>query len=203
MDQEPNRAPALAACTEEERQEAMARFAVLRPHLNDGVPLSEAACDAGVPLRSAQRWLARYRATGLAGLVRATRSDTGNRKFPAELVDVIEGMALRKPRPSVAAIHRRMRELATKRTWTPPSYGSVYGIVRHLHPAMVTLAQDGPAAFRDQYELLYRHRAEGPNAIWQADHTLLDILVLDANGEAVRPWLTIILDSLGIFIFCD
>ena len=60
---------------------------------------------------------------------------------------------------------------------------------------MVTLAQDGPAAFRDRYELLYRHRAEGPNAIWQADHTLLDILVLDANGAALRPWLTLILDD--------
>jgi putative transposase len=60
---------------------------------------------------------------------------------------------------------------------------------------MVTLAQDGPAALRDRYALIYRHRAEGPNAIWQADHTLLDIMVLDANGEAVRPWLTSILDD--------
>ena len=60
---------------------------------------------------------------------------------------------------------------------------------------MVMLAQDGPAAFRDRYELIYRHRAEGPNALWQADHTRLDVLVLDANGEAVRPWLTIIMDD--------
>ena len=195
MDQEQNIEPALAAFTEEERQEAMGRFAVLRPHINDGVPLPEAARDAGVPLRSVQRWLVRYRAAGLAGLVRAKRSDTGNRKLPAELVDLIEGMALRKPRPSVAAIHRKMTALATKRKWTPPSYSSVYGIVRHLSPALVTLAQDGPAAFRDRYELLYRHRAEGPNAIWQADHTLLDVMVLDATGEAVRPWLTIIIDD--------
>jgi putative transposase len=187
--------PALTACTEEERQEAMGRFAVLRPHIHDGVPLPEAARAAGVPLRSVQRWLVRYRAPGLAGLVRATRSETGHRKFPAALVEGIEGMALRKPRPSVAAIHRRMRELATPRQWTLPSDSSVYGIVRHLPPAMVTLAQDGPAAFRDRYELLYRHRAAGPKAIWQADHTLLDIIVLDANGEAVRPWLTIILDD--------
>ena len=57
---------------------------------------------------------------------------------------------------------------------------------------MVTLAQDGPAAFRDRYELIYRHRAECPNAIWQADHTPLDIMILDANREAVRPWLTVI-----------
>ena len=200
--------PALAACTEEERQEAMGRFAVLRPHINDGVPLPEAARDAGVPLRSVQRWLARYRAAGLAGLVRAKRSDTGHRKLPAELVQVIEGMALRKPRPSIAAIYRKVTALATTHTWTPPSYGSVYGIVRHLHPAMVTLAQDGPAAFRDRYELIYRHRAEGPNAIWQAEHTLLDVMVLDANGEAVRPWLTIIMDDYsraiaGYTIFLD
>ena len=65
---------------------------------------------------------------------------------------------------------------------------------------MVTLAQDGPAAFRDRYEFIYRHRAECPNAIWQADHTLLDMLVLDANGEAVRPWLTIIIDDYSLAV---
>ena len=195
MDQEQHIAPALAACTEEERQQAMARFAVLRPHLNEGIPLSEAARDAGVPLRSVQRWLARYRAAGLVvwhernDPIQAIASSLRN------CVQVIEGMALRKPRPSIAAMHRSMTALATQRQWTPPSYGSVYGIVRHLSPAMVTLAQDGPAAFRDRYELIYRHRAEGPNALWQADHTLLDVLVLDANGEAVRPWLTIIMDD--------
>lgn len=187
--------PALAALTEEQRQQAMERFAVLRPHIDAGIPLSEAAREVCVPLRSAQRWLARYLATGLAGLARAKRSDTGDRKLPAELMDLIEGMALRKPRPSIAAIHRRITALATKRKCTPPSYGSVYEIVRHLSPAMIALAQDGPAAFRDQYELIYRHRAERPNAIWQADHTQLDCLVLDANGEAVRPWLTIVIDD--------
>ena len=195
MDQEQAGTPVLAAFTEAQRQQAMARFAVLRSHLNEGIPVSEVARTAGVPLRSVQRWLARYRAAGLVGLARAQRSDTGQRKLPGELVQVIEGMALRKPRPSIAAIHRRMTALATQHHWTPPSYGSVYGIVRQLSPAMVTLAQDGPAAFRDRYELIYRHRAEGPNALWQADHTWLDVLVLDANGEAVRPWLTIIMDD--------
>lgn len=58
MEQEQPMAPTLAAGPEEERQEAMARLAGLRPHLHDGVPWSEAACDTGVPLRSAQRWRA-------------------------------------------------------------------------------------------------------------------------------------------------
>jgi len=145
MEQEQAGAPALAAFTEAQRQQAMARFAVLRSHLHEGIPLSEVARTAGVPLRSVQRWLARYRAAGLVGLARAQRSDTGQRKLPAELVQVIEGMALRKPRPSIATIHRRVTALAMQHHWAPPSYGSVYGMVRQLSPAMVTLAQDGPA----------------------------------------------------------
>jgi hypothetical protein len=78
MDQEHNIAPALAACTEEERHEAMGRFAVLRPHLHDGVPLPEAARDAGVPLRSVPRWLARYRATGVASASSRLRIGVGD-----------------------------------------------------------------------------------------------------------------------------
>jgi transposase InsO family protein/DNA transposition AAA+ family ATPase len=38
-------------------------------------------------------------------------------------------------------------------------------------------------------------RAERPNATWQADHTQLDILVLDANGQPKRPWLTTVIDD--------
>src|SRR4029450_522770 len=170
MDHEPAGAPALAAFTEAQRQQAMARCAVLRSHLNEGIPVSEVARTAGVPLRSVQRWLARYRAAGLVGLARAQRADTGQRKLPVELVQVLEGMARRTPRPSIAAIHRRMTALATQHHWTPPSYGSVYGIVRQLSPARVTLAEEGPAAFRDRYELIYRYRAEGPNALWQGRH---------------------------------
>jgi putative transposase len=76
-----------------------------------------------------------------------------------------------------------------------PSYGSVRDIVRRLDPAMLTLAHEGAAAFRDKFELVHRHRADRPNAIWQADHTQLDILILDAGGRPVRPWLTTVLDD--------
>ena len=64
-----------------------------------------------------------------------------------------------------------------------------------LDPAALTLAHEGEAAFRDRYELVHRHRAERPNATWQADHTELDILILDANGKEARPWLTTVIDD--------
>ena len=60
---------------------------------------------------------------------------------------------------------------------------------------MLTLAHRGSAAYRDTYEIVWRHRAERPNATWQVDHTELDILIQDANGKPARPWLTVILDD--------
>ena len=133
-----------ATLTEEGQAQAMARFAVVRPHLEDGASLARAAADAGVPLRTAQRWLARYRRDGLAGLARLGRSDAGARRVPDDLVALIEGMGLTWPRPSAAAIHRRVRDAAAAQGWRAPSYGTVHAILSRLDPAMVTLALDGP-----------------------------------------------------------
>ena len=115
--------------------------------------------------------------------------------MPADLVALIEGMALKPPRSSAAAIHRRIGPVAEVRGWRVPSYGAVHAIVAALDPGMATLAQEGPAAYRDRFELVHRHRAEAPNALWQADHTLLDLFVLDEGGKPARPWLTTVLDD--------
>jgi putative transposase len=188
-------APALAELTALQREQAMARFAVLRPHLEQNVSLSRSAIAAGVPVRTAERWLARYRLGGLVGLARAPRADLGRGKAAAEVIETIEGLYLRKPRPSVATIRRRLLKVGKERHWTVPSYASIYRIIRRLDPGMVTLAHEGHAAYRDQFELLHRFRAPKPNAIWQADHTQLDLNILDAGGRPARPWLTTIIDD--------
>jgi putative transposase len=88
--------------------------------------------------RTAQRWLARYRANGLAGLVRSTRQDLGLRRVTAEVIECIEGLILRKPRPSIAAIRRRLLKMAVDRQWVVPSYSSIYQIIRRLDSGLVT-----------------------------------------------------------------
>ena len=170
-------------------------MAALRAHLHDGVPLATVADDVGVSLRTVQRWLARYTANGPMGLARPARPEAGTRTFPNELVELIQGMALTKPPTSIATIHRRVMRVADERGWRTPSYGSVRDIVRRIDPAMLTLAHEGAAAFRDKYEMVHRHRADCPNATWQADHTELDILILDARGRPARPWLTTVVDD--------
>ena len=174
---------------------ASERLAVLRPHLQDGVPLTRVAAEAGVPVRTLRRWLAAYRAAGPAGLRRATRTDRGRRRQPAELVTVIEGLALRRPPPSLAHVHRQAVRIAGERGWPPPSYSTVRSIVAALDPGLVTLAHRGADAYRDGYELVQRREASRPNEQWQADHTQLDLLVLDHAGRPARPWLTVILDD--------
>ena len=175
---------------------ALSRFRLLRPVLEGGVAASALAAASGVPLPTLRRWLRLYRVRGLAGLQRRTRSDSGDRRrLSPELVAIIEGLALERPRRSVAAIHRVVQN-ATQREGQPaPSYAAVYTIVRAIPPAMLVLAHEGAKAYAHGFDLLHRREATKPNEIWQADHTELDILVLDETGAIVRPWLTIVIDD--------
>jgi len=186
---------ALATLTAQQRQEAMARFALLRPALEDGVPLAQVARAQAIPYRTAKYWVRQYQLRGLAGLVHQPRSDRGERQWPDVLVRLIEGLALRRPAPSVASVHRQAARVAKEQGWPVPSYNRVYAIVRQLDPGLVLLAHEGTKAYKEAFDLLYRHEATAPNEIWQADHTPLDIWIVDEHGKPARPWLCAILDD--------
>lgn len=186
---------ALAELSDAQRDHAHRRWQVLRPHLEDDVPLTDAAHAAGVPVRTAQRWLASYRAAGLAGLARAHRSDRGHRTLPEQQILLIEGLALRQPPPSTATVHRQVAELAPQLGWPVPSYSTVYAIVAAIDPGLRTLGQDGVKRYREVFDLIYRRDAEHPNDVWQADHTQLDLWVRLPSGKPARPWLTAIQDD--------
>ena len=172
------------------------KAALLRQHLDDGVPLTRLAAHAQVSVRTLQRWAAEYRAdSSAAGLQRQARSDRGHRRLPAELIAVIEALALRRPAPTTTFIHRRVCDLAPERGWAPPSYSSVRSVIAAIDPGLRTLALEGDTAYRDRFELVHRRSAVRPNEQWQADHTLLDVEILEHRGRPVRPWLTVILDD--------
>ena len=88
----------LAALSPQERTRALERYRMLQPCVEHDVPLTHVAHHYGLPLRTAQRWLAQYRREGLAGLVRHERSDRGHlHGMPPEFIQMIEGLALSKP----------------------------------------------------------------------------------------------------------
>ena len=57
------------------------------------------------------------------------------------------------------------------------------------------LAHEGTKAYADTFEMVHRREVERPNTIWQADHTLLDILLVREDETAAKPWLTVIIDD--------
>jgi len=157
--------------------------------------LARVARVRGIALRTAFRWVGQYRREGLAGLARKERSNRGKRQLSNSLRQAIEGLALKKQPPSAAAIHRQIVTLAEQLGEAPPSYSTVYAVIRELAPGLVTLAREGTKAYADAFDLIYRHEATGPNAVWQADHTELDIWLKDGRGQPGKPWLTVILDD--------
>ncbi len=185
----------LVGMTDAERARALVRFHALRPFLENGVPLAQIALQHGITLRTARRWVRQYRSDGLAGLGRKVRADKNQRRMSASLQHLIEGLALQNPRPSAAAVYRRVVTAAAQIKEPLPSYRTVCALIRQLDPALTTMAHAGSKTYCDTFDLLYRTEATGPNAIWQADHTELDIWVVDENKCARKPWLTIILDD--------
>lgn len=171
------------------------RWGLLRLNVEDEIPLTEIARTSGIGLRTLQRWKANFHAHGYAGLARDPRSDQGTRRLDHVLVKQIEDLGLAKPRASVATIHRVITKIAREQGTVPPSYSTVRNIVTALDPGLRTLALEGPTAYRDKYELAMRRRATTPNAMWQSDHTMLDILIRGTDGKPVRPWLTIVEDD--------
>src|SRR5271165_981831 len=87
----------LTELTEPQRQRALERFRQLRTHLEQNASLARIADEAAVSLRTAQRWVRRYRECGLAGLVRTGRTDRGShRHLHDDLRQLAEGLALQR-----------------------------------------------------------------------------------------------------------
>ena len=186
----------LTGLPEDVRKLALDRFRIIQPHLEQNRPLQSVARAAGIPHRTAQRWVAQYRLFGLAALARKKREDQGERRaVSTKMKEVVEGLALQKPPLPVAALYRQVVRFSKDLGQKAPSYGTVFNIVRSLGADLVTLAHEGTKAYSNTFELVHRREADGPNAIWQADHTPLDILLVRSDGEVAKPWLSVVIDD--------
>jgi len=104
----------------------------------------------GVPARTARRWLTAYEAEGAAGLARISRTDRGSHRVSAEMRTLIEGLALRRPPPRMAEVHRAAVKIAEDKDWPAPSYWVVSRIIAGLDRGLVSLAQHGRKGVRER-----------------------------------------------------
>src|SRR5208337_2861904 len=119
---EPPSSAALSELSERQRRRAFDRYGKIRLHLERDVPLARVAREAALPLRTAQRWVSRYRQFGLAGLIRAGRADRGKRRrLSEELRRLAEGLALQRPPLGPTAVYREVCRVARRRSRSRPA----------------------------------------------------------------------------------
>ena len=106
-------AEVLSNLSDTARTAALERFHLIRPFLDEGVPLPTLARQHGLSLRTARRWVQRYRVGGLGALAPRPRADKGARRaLPPSLAQLVEALALHTPAPSIATIHRKVAAIA-------------------------------------------------------------------------------------------
>lgn len=187
--------PPLTSSSEDERQKAMDKFRIIHPYLHHEKTLKDIVDETGVAKRTLQYWINKYQQFGLKGLIRKTRTDAGDVKVEKKVQEEIKNLIFKHKRNSVTSVHRKVCETCKAKSWRQPSYYQVYAISKSLSQGMKKLAHEGKKEYQNSYDLIHRREANYPNEIWQADHTPLDIMVLNEKGKPERPWLTIILDD--------
>lgn len=178
------------------QETALSRYKIIEPFLQRKASLREIAKLHNIAAGTLSSWSQAFKKHGLNGLAPKVRRDKGQRRAAsAELVDLIQGLFLRTPPVPITAIYRTVKDVCKKEGWRVPSYDVVHEIAQAIPPDLKTLAHDGAKAYKQAFGLIHRFEADRPNEIWQADHTPLDIFVLDSGNQAFKPWLTVIIDD--------
>lgn len=186
----------LTEITEDKRNVALTRMSIITPFLEGKDTLVNSSLVNKIPIRTIKSWVKRYRNEGFIGLIPKSRNDINKpRAYSLEIKQLVEGLHLSNKFISCASIHRKIKEYAIKHHLNYPSYRTVHVIINNIGKDLVALAHEGSRKYKEKYDLLYMRETNKQNEIWQADHTLLDVLIKNHDEVDKRPWLTIIFDD--------
>ncbi|WP_368041831.1 helix-turn-helix domain-containing protein [Nostoc sp. TCL240-02] len=167
--------------------------------------LKEAAEKLGKSVRTVRRLVDKWEQEGLAGLAQNQRMDKGKHRVDEDWQEFVlktykEGNkgSKRMTRQQVfIRVKARADELGVKH----PSHMTVYRILQPLIDKIEqakSIRSPGwrgsrlSVKTRDGKDLQIEHS----NQVWQCDHTLVDVLLVDQHGKILsRPWLTTVIDS--------
>lgn len=185
----------LASFSDEEREKAMKKYQIISPYLEGQMPLHKIVAHSNYSIRTIRYWLKHYRDNGLVGLLAKQRRDKGDMELDEKVRAIVKKLFLTNKNLSLATIHRKTITWCKENKMREPSYYQVRKIIKEIPKQLETLAHKGDRAYSNKYDLIYLREAEYSNKIWQADHTMLDVEVINAKGLPERPWLTVVIDD--------
>lgn len=191
----------------EEWDVALHRYEIITPILESpsrsASVIEAAASKANKSVPTIYRWLKKFEETGMvSSLLRPARSDKGNSRIDKELEAIIskniESYYLKKERPSVSQLHRRISAECYELEIDAPHINTIHRRVKELDERSVMRSRYSPKSARQKYEPLRGSFPGGnfPNAVVQIDHTPVDVVVVDEEHRLSigRPYLTIAID---------
>lgn len=171
-----------------------------------GQRLKDAANKLGKSVRTVQRLVKQWEQEGLAGLTPSERADKGQHRISQEWQDFIiktyrEGNkgSKRITRKQVALrVQAKAAELGEDKY---PNFRTVYRVLQPIIDAQEQNKSVRSPGWRGS-RLSVKTRTgedisvEYSNHLWQCDHTLVDVLLVDKDGDVIgRPWLTTVIDT--------
>lgn len=171
-----------------------------------GQRLREAAKKLGKSVRTVQRLVNSWQQEGIVGLTPTERADKGKHRISKEWQDFIiktyrEGNSgsRRMSRQQVALrVKARADQLGEENY---PNYRTVYRVLQPIIDAQEQQQSVRSPGWRGSLLSVktrtgFDINVDYSNHVWQCDHTWVDILVVDKDGEVIgRPWLTTVIDT--------
>ncbi len=166
----------------------------------------EAAAKLGKSVRTIRRLVKKWEEQGLAALQTTTRVDKGRHRIDSDWQKFIintykegnKGSKRISPLQVSMRVKVKASELGQKEY---PSYRTVYRVLQSVIEQQEQKAKVRSRGWRGS-RLSVKTRegkdlsVEYSNHVWQCDHTLVDLLLVDRHGEIVgRPWLTTVIDT--------
>lgn len=144
--------------------------------------------------------LSQYRASPVtSSLLDATPGPSkGRMLLPPDIEEIIQAAIRdtyrRRERPSITALHDRIRQVCHERGVRSPSWTAIRARVGCIDPQMLVRWREGAKAAKDKFGIVVEeYNAEYAFQIVQIDHTLVDLFIVDTASRVPlqRPWLTL------------
>ena len=151
-----------------------------------------------VPSQTVYNWVKQFKSGGVGALEHKEHRDFGESTLHPDLKQFIIDEILSPRKYTLAAVHRNACDKARRMdldetNW--PSYDQVRFIDAQLSVAEKIYGRKGSRAYRNTHEPVGHFEASTINEIWQGDHHLLDIQLINPEGKPQRPWITALIDD--------
>lgn len=156
----------------------------------------------GIPRSTLFRLAARFRKTQRASSLRPRKLGTHegavrlNPRTERVIAEQVDRFWLKKEKPNLAALLRRIREVCLAEGLFPPHRSTVQRRVSELIPMSAARKRGEREIEAASTPSPGQFAVAKPNALWQIDHTIVDVIVVDEQFRKPigRPVLTIAID---------